>query len=267
MDTSDVVVAITDPGEVDKQTHNKLDRGIVAIGNVFAWLFPILMVAICAQVILRQAGHNQAWLDDLQWWLYGAAVLVGIAYAVTTNSHVRVDIRYDNFTKAKKLRTDILALGWLFLPFIILAWDVTLDYAISSVVADEGSDSPNGLHNLWMLKVFMNMSFLLIAVATWAAYVRYLSQLVRPALWRKMLYAFPSTMFAVNLAIYYAVFYALYLTSPEGTTTREIGRHWFFKDFELGSWDMKYTVASAFVVTVALIGLARVMDRGTDQKG
>jgi len=263
VDTSDVVVAITDPGEADRESHNKLDRGIVGIGNLFAWLFPMLMVAICAQVILRQAGHNQAWLDDLQWWLYGAAVLMGIAYAVTTNSHVRVDIRYDNFTRTKKLRTDILALVWCFLPFIILAWDVTLHYAVSSVVANEGSDSPNGLHKLWILKVLMNVSFGVIGVAIWGAYLRYLAMLTTPTLWKTLLFAFPSVMFAINLAIYYTLFWIVYLISPEGTKMRQVGRHWVFDEFELGPWDIKYTVAAALVATVVVIAVARLMDRGT----
>ena len=91
---AEMPAAIYDPGEVGRENHNRADRFVVGLSNIFAWLFPILMIAICAQVVLRQAGHNQAWLDDLQWWLYGAAVLVGVAYAVTTNSHVRVDIFY-----------------------------------------------------------------------------------------------------------------------------------------------------------------------------
>ncbi|MEM8825131.1 MAG: TRAP transporter small permease subunit, partial [Pseudomonadota bacterium] len=130
------VVSISDPGEVGRAEHIPGDRIIVGIANVFAWFFPILMIAICAQVILRGTGNNQAWLDDAQWWLYGAAVLVGIAYAVTTNSHVRVDIFYDGFAKRKQRHIDIFGLAWLFLPFIILCWDTTLGYAISSVVAD-----------------------------------------------------------------------------------------------------------------------------------
>ena len=97
MENQEPVVAISDPGEVGRAAHNAGDRAIIQISNVFAWLFPILMVAIVAQVILRQSGFNQAWLDDLQWWLYGAAVLIAIGYAVTTNGHVRVDIFYDNY--------------------------------------------------------------------------------------------------------------------------------------------------------------------------
>ena len=72
----ETMVAITDPGEIDRADHGLLDRLVVRLANLCAWIFPILMLAICSQVVLRQLGHNQAWLDDFQWWLYGAAVLV-----------------------------------------------------------------------------------------------------------------------------------------------------------------------------------------------
>ncbi|WP_050929773.1 TRAP transporter small permease subunit [Aestuariivita boseongensis] len=261
MDNTDNIVAITDPGEVGRAEHTRGDRIVVHISNLFAWIFPILMVAICAQVVLRTAGFNQAWLDDFQWWLYGAAVLIGIGYAVTTNSHVRVDIRYENFTPEKKLRTDIMALAWLFLPFVILSWDVTLSYAIISIASDEGSDSPNGLHNLWILKTFMNVSFLFIAFATWTAYVRTLAKLIEPLWWRKLFWALPSTMFVINLIIYYAVWWAIYLTSPEGTTTRDVGRHWVFDEIEVGNYDIKYTIIATVLATAVVIGVARLLAR------
>ena len=236
MKTTDEIIAISDPGEVGRENHNRGDRFIVVISNVFAWLFPFLMIAICSQVVLRYIGMNQAWLDDFQWWLYGAAVLIGIGYAVTTNSHVRVDILYDRFPIEKKTRIEIFALAWLFLPFIILCWDVTLSYAISSVTAWEGSDSPNGLHNLWILKVFMNLSFIFIGIATWAAYVRNLSIMTRPVLWKQLLFAFPSTMFLINLVVYYVLWWGVYLTSPADTTTREVGRHAIFDEVEIGAY-------------------------------
>jgi len=203
-------------------------------------------------------------LDDFQWWLYGAAVLIGIGYAITTNSHVRVDIFYDNFSKNKQHRIDIIALTWFFLPFVILCWDVTLTYAISSIVADEGSDSPNGLHNLWILKIFMNLSFVLMGFAAWAVYIRRLSELTYPNLWKQLLVAFPSTMFAINLCTYYAIWWIVYLTSPEGTTSREVGRHSMFDKFEFLFWEIKYTIAISLVATIVVIGLTRLLDRGRD---
>lgn len=264
---ADASVAITNPGAVDRDKQNRGDRFIVRLSDVFAWLFPILMLVICTQVVLRTLGRsdigpgNQAWMDDLQWWLYGASVLVGIAYAVTTDSHVRVDILFESFSEKKKLRTNIFGLVWLFLPFIILCWDVTFGYAVASIQANEGSDSPNGLHNLWLLKAFMNIAFILIGVAVWAIYVRYLSLLTRPALWRQMLWAFPSTMFLVNLAVYYALWWGVWLTSPAETTARQVGRHAIFDELELGNYDIEYTIMITVVLTLVVIFAARLLDR------
>lgn len=263
MKTIEPAVVISDPGEVNRAEHNKGDRLIIAISNVFAWLFPILMIAICAQVVLRTSGVNQAWLDDMQWWLYGSAVLIGIAYAVTTDSHVRVDIFYDNYSKAKQQKISIFGLAWLFLPFVILSWDITIHYAISSVKAWEGSDSPNGLHNLWFLKVFMNLTFIIIGMATWFAYVRNLSRLCEPLLWKKLFYAFPSVMFLVNLALYYAAWWIVWLSGPADMNARQVTRHWFFDTVEFGVEDIKVTIMVTLVLTILLIGVARLMARPT----
>lgn len=265
------VVAIADPGEVGRATHNRGDRVVVAISNVFAWLLPILMLAIVVQVLLRNFGRidvgpgNQAWLDDLQWWLYGAAVLVGVAYAVTTNSHVRVDIFYDGFRPAKQRRYDIFGLAWLFLPFVILCWDVTLDYSIASVKAGEGSDSPNGLHRLYLLKVFMNLSFLFIAAATWFAYVRMLGRLTWPHWWKRLLFAFPATWYAIQLGVFYAGTWgmvALGLAEDHRRATRadvfgEVDLFW--------NQEGKPSVLVALLILLALIALTYALrDRSRD---
>lgn len=263
MSSVDEIIAISDPGEVGREHHNRGDRFIVQVSNLFAWLFPALMIAIVAQVLLRNAGMNQAWLDDFQWWLYGAAVLVGVGYAVTTNSHVRVDIFYDNYDERKKTRTDIFAIAWLFLPFIILCWDVTFFYAISAYVADEGSDSPNGLHNLWLLKIFMNVSFLFIGVACWSAYVRNLAQLMQPTLYRKMIWALPSTFFIINLVVYKVLWVGSWLVAEEGASVRDVGRVAIFDEYEIGPYEIKYTIMITCVVTVIALAIARAIQPKT----
>ena len=262
MEAVEELVKLSDPGEVGRAEHNKIDRSVVFLSNIAAWTFPILMLAIVAQVFLRGSGMNQAWLDDFQWWLYGGAVLVGIGYAATTNSHVRVDIFFDNFSKEKQTRIEIFGVAWLMLPFIILCWDLTIHYAVSSVIADEGSDSPNGLHNLWILKVFMNMAFILIGFACWGAYTRFLTRLTNPVLWKKLLFAFPSTMFLINLVVFYAIWWFLRLTTPSDITNREIGRHWIFGEIEFGAQEIKYTIIITTIVTILVIGIAWLMDRG-----
>ncbi len=267
MESVEELVKLSDPGEVGRAEHNRIDRIVVFLSNIAAWTFPILMVAIVAQVFLRGSGMNQAWLDDFQWWLYGGAVLVGIGYAATTNSHVRVDIFFDNFSREKQTRIEIFGVAWLMLPFIILCWDLTIHYAVSSVIADEGSDSPNGLHNLWILKVFMNIAFIFIGFACWGAYTRFLTRLTNPVLWKKLLFAFPSTMFLINLAVFYAIWWFLRLTTPSDITNREIGRHWIFGEIEFGAQEIKYTIIITTIMTILVIGIARLMGRGDKVEG
>lgn len=267
MEQVDELIKLSDPGEIGRSEHNIGDRITVNVANVFAWTFPILMIAIVSQVLLRASGMNQAWLDDLQWWLYGSSALIAIAYAVTTNSHVRVDIFHEHFADAKKARIEVFALAWLFLPFIILSFDITVPYALQSISNDEGSSSPNGLHNLWILKSFMCLSFVFIIFATWSAYVRQLAKLTEPTLWRQMLYAFPSTMFIINLVVYYVIWWAIRLTTPADVTNREIGRHPIFGEFEVGVEEIKWTIVITVVVTALVIGIARWMDRDVAFKG
>ncbi len=260
MEAPEELVAVSDPGEVGREEHNRGDRFVVQISNVAAWLFPILMLAITAQVILRNSGMNQAWLDDLQWWLYGAAVLIGVGYAVTTDSHVRVDILYDGFPREKQSRINIFAIGWLFLPFIILSWDVTYDYALSSVRANEGSDSPNGLHNLWILKVFMNVAFVFIGVACWFAVKRYVTRFHPPKLWRLMWNTFPATFLLINLTMYYGLYGVMSVLAEDGATSRDISRGPAFGELEFGNYEITYTVIAALIMTPALILVLRALD-------
>lgn len=222
------VLAITDPGEVNRDTHTTLDRFVVHFSNVIAWAFPVLMIAIVSQVFLRGAGHNQAWLDDLQWWIYGAAMLVGMAYAITTNSHVRVDIIHQNFTRPKKARIETFALGWMLMPFLVIMTDMMIPYAISSVVAGEGSSSPNGLHRVYYLKIAIPIIFAVGLIAAWAAFRRNLAIASADLWWRRLFWAFPTIVLIVWRLVHYATYWFVRLTN-EDINARRITREPVFE--------------------------------------
>ena len=244
------VLAISDPGEKNRDQHTKIDRLMINVGNVVAWAFPLLMLAIVAQVFLRGAGFNQAWLDDFQWWVYGFAMLTAFGYAITTNSHVRVDILHQNFSPEKKARIETAAIGWLLLPFIALMTDVMFPYALQSVVADEGSSSPNGLHNVWILKVSLVVLFVLAWFAAYAAFCRNLAVISRVDLAAQLMWLFPTAVFMMWRAVHYVAWWAVRLTNDE-IRPRRISREPFFD----------YTLTIAFVLVVALIIFALVMRR------
>lgn len=214
-DTIDHVTEISDPGERDRATHLWGDRLVVKVGNVAAWLFPLLMVVIISQVFLRKAGHNQAWLDDLQWWVYGSALLTGFGYAITTESHVRVDIFHANFPPKKKARVELFALGWCLLPFLILLTDNMIHYAITSVGNREGSTSPNGLHMLYLLKALLPVLLIVAIIASVSTLIRHLKTLRTPTLGNIILAALPAAWFFAERISYYVVWWFVRVTNPD----------------------------------------------------
>lgn len=242
------VLAITDPGEVNRDSHTRLDRFVINFGNIVAWAFPMLMVAIVSQVILRANGHNQAWLDDLQWWIYGFAMLTAFGYAIVTASHVRVDIFHQNYSPARKARIEAFALGWLLIPFLALMTDVMFHYAVASIESGEGSSSPNGLHRLYILKSTLPFLFFFAGLAAYSG-VRKNMAVFTDVTWpRTLIWLFPSAVFILWRAFHYLAYWAVALTDSE-TPTRRITR-------EYAIFDYLHYAAFAAVLVLIIAGLA-----------
>ena len=250
----DEVMSITDPGEKNRETHLWGDRLMVGLSNVVAWLFPLLMVGIVTQVFIRKAGYNQAWLDDAQWWMYGFAMLCGFGYAITTESHVRVDILHQSYSPRKKSRIEVLAHGWLLLPFLALMTDILLHYAFASIKAGEGSDSPNGLHMLYLLKSSLPILFMAALVASWSAMVRHLKVLRRATLLGMIIGAFPFVWFVVQRLVHYSLWWFYRLTNSE-LNPRRITREPVFD----------YTVMIALALTLLLLLVAFLRSRSAQK--
>lgn len=242
------VLAISDPGDVDRENHTKVDRFVINFGNIVAWAFPLLMVAIVSQVILRANGHNQAWLDDLQWWIYGVAMLTAFSYAIVTVSHVRVDILHQNYSPERKARIETFALGWLLIPFLALMTDVMVHYAFASIESREGSSSPNGLHRLYILKTMMPFLFALSVAAAYSGVRKNMAKFTTVDWPRTLLWLFPSAVFILWRAIHYVMYWAVALTDSE-TPTRRITR-----EYEM--FEYLHIVAFVAVILAIIVGFA-----------
>ncbi|HXI37252.1 MAG TPA: TRAP transporter small permease subunit, partial [Burkholderiales bacterium] len=56
---------------------------------------------------------SNAWLE-IQWYMFGALVMLGASYTLKKNEHVRVDIVYSNISTRKQIGVDIFG-GILFM--------------------------------------------------------------------------------------------------------------------------------------------------------
>lgn len=201
-----------------------LDRLVIFVSSVTGWLFPILMLAITAQVIMRKMGHNQAWLDDAQWWIYGFSMTVGFSYAITTQSHVRVDILHQQFSPAKKAKIEVFGLGWLLMPFLIIMADVLFHYGWSSFTAGEGSSSANGLHKLYLLKLSLPALFVLAILASMSMMRRHVRVFTSGALWTLLAGMFPAAWFLAERFCFYVLWWAVRLSDAE-IPVRKVADH------------------------------------------
>lgn len=203
------------PSINDNDQETILDRLVVFISTITGWLFPILMIAITTQVVMRKLGHNQAWLDDAQWWIYGFAMTVGFSYAITTQSHVRVDILYQGFSAPKKSKIEVFGLGWLLMPFLIIMADVLFHYGWASFTAGEGSSSANGLHKLYLLKLSLPVLFVLAILASMSMIRRHLMVFTSGRLWTLLIGMFPAAWFLAERFSFYVLWWAIRASNSE----------------------------------------------------
>lgn len=172
-DQVDPVVAyeeITEhPEHDDQRVAVWIDKFVKAVGSVVMWANVLLVAAIVTQVLFRYL-LNQSFpkLDEIQWHFYGLVTMIGISYAMVTDSHVRVDLLYMQLNKRTQQIIEVVGILALLVPFIYLMIDQGYDYFYESFRVNERSDSPIGLPARWAFKAVIPISFVLLALAALA---------------------------------------------------------------------------------------------------
>jgi len=146
-----------------------LDQSVKFVGHVVMWANVLLIAAIVTQVTMRYLYDvSYPKLDEIQWHFYGLLTMVGISYALVTDSHVRVDILHAQVSRRARRVIEVIGILTLLCPFIYLMVDQGYDYFYNSFRVNESSDSPLGLPYRWALKAVIPISFVLLAVAALA---------------------------------------------------------------------------------------------------
>lgn len=143
-----------------------IDRAISAIGKSASWLWVVITGVIIYAVVGRYAfGSGSVTLEEVQWHLAGAGWLLGLAYTLVVDGHVRVDVIHERLPLRKQVWIELFGLVFLLLPFLGLAVYEMVPYAYSSWQQGETSQAPAGLPYRWVLKGVLALSFVLLIVA------------------------------------------------------------------------------------------------------
>lgn len=102
----------------------------------------------------RAIGHNlssNAYLE-LQWYLFSILFLLGAAYTLKHDAHVRVDILYERRGPRGRAWTNLLGTFFFLIPFCLLVLWASCKLVYNSWSILEQSPDPGGLPR-YLIKV------------------------------------------------------------------------------------------------------------------
>ena len=142
-----------------------IDQLNQAIGKAASWLSLLLVLVIVVDVILRYTlSLTSALSFELEWHLFAAIFLLGAAYTLKEDKHVRVDVFYHRFLDRTKAWINLIGTLVLLLPFCIVAFWESLSFVHSSFNLNETSPQPGGLPARWIIKSTIPIGFLLLGL-------------------------------------------------------------------------------------------------------
>ena len=132
-------------------------------GRTVSWLSLLLVLVTFVVVVMRYVfDSGSIALQETATYLHASVFLVGMAYAMQQNAHVRVDIFYARFSGQTKAWVNLFGALFFLLPFMLFISWISWQYIVDSWSVLEGSREAGGLPAVFLLKsLILVMTFLL----------------------------------------------------------------------------------------------------------
>jgi TRAP-type mannitol/chloroaromatic compound transport system permease small subunit len=146
----------------------RASRSIDAVNGCLGWIADWLVLLSC----LISAGNafsryafgisSNAWLE-IQWYMFGALVMLGASYTLKKNEHVRVDIVYSNVSTRRQIGIDIFGFILFMLPATVIMTYLSWPIFHNSWMLGEVSSNAGGLLR-WPIKIVLPLGFALLTL-------------------------------------------------------------------------------------------------------
>ena len=163
---------------------NRIDAISERTGQLAAWLVPLMVVIIGYDITMRYLFRiGSVALQELEWHLFALVFLLGAAYTLKHDGHVRVDIFYRSRFLNDRQRAWIEVLGTLLflIPFCVLIIASAWPFVMNSFAMGEGSPDAGGLPYRYLLKAAIPLGFFLLLLQGIANMLRAVVLLLSPA--------------------------------------------------------------------------------------
>ena len=123
-----------------------IDRLSELTGRLTAWLTLAMVLVTCLVVILRYVFDiGFIWLQESVTWMHAVVFMLGAAYTLEREEHVRVDVFYRRFGERGRAVVDLLGVVVFLLPLCgWIDWS-SWDFVATSWRIGEASRESGGL--------------------------------------------------------------------------------------------------------------------------
>ena len=148
---------------------SKLSAGIDRINQLLGKAAGIMILLSCivsaVNALLRYGlDISNNWPLELQWYLFSAAVMLGAAYTLKRNEHVRVDLIYSQLSDRGRILVDLFGLVLFLMPACILfSWLSWTTLFYPSWLVMEHSMNSGGLAR-YPIKFVVSFGFLMLSL-------------------------------------------------------------------------------------------------------
>lgn len=115
-------------------------------GKAASWLTLFMVVVTFIVVVMRYVfDAGLIWVQESVVWMHAAVFMLGAAYTLRDEEHVRVDVFYRTMSARHRAWVDLIGVAIFLLPLcLFLAWN-SVDFVVQSFSIRESSRESGGL--------------------------------------------------------------------------------------------------------------------------
>lgn len=167
------------------QTHieniaNKIEQFINWSGRLVSWLVLAMVLVMFCVVVLRYV-FDMGWiaLQESISYFHSIVFLIGAAYTLQQDAHVRVDIFYSRLNETGKAWVDLLGHVFILMPVMLFIIWVSWPYVMNAWDVQESSREAGGLPGIYLIKSLILIMAALLIVQASALSLRAILQITR----------------------------------------------------------------------------------------
>lgn len=123
-----------------------LDAFSIRVGHAVSWLTLLMVLVTFVIVVLRYVfGIGLIWLQESLTWMHAAVFMLGAAYTLQREEHVRVDIFYRKMSEQQRAWVNLLGVLVFIFPMCAFFVYESIDYVAASWSLREVSRNSGGL--------------------------------------------------------------------------------------------------------------------------